>query len=76
MILLSPSSEEGSFSVLPTRLWSLIEPHGWLVSGDDSTNSRVGDRFWAIFLRSSVMWFIDEGALDERILSITGMAHW
>ena len=74
-IFLSVSSE-GPFNILPTRLWSLGDPHGWLVSGGDSTNSRVGVRFWAMFLRSSVRWFMDEGVLDERIFSITGMAHW
>ena len=45
MIFRSLLSEAGSFSTFPTRLWSLIEPHGWLVSGGDSTNPRVGVRF-------------------------------
>ena len=76
MTFRSLSSEEGSFSTLPTRLWSLIDPHGWLLSGEDSTNFRVGARFCAMFLRSSTRWFMDEGVFGEQIFSITGMAHW
>ena len=76
MIFRSLMSEEGSFSVLPTRLWSLIEPHGWLVSGGDSTSLRIGVLFCAMFLRSSTRWFMDEGVFGEEIFSITGIAHW